>query len=408
MNLFRDKLLNNIKRKMSVSYRVTIIIAGEIPVSKCLKLESMIEFENLLVASTYLNIEQRDLSFLNEKSFLQAVDKSQDLLCRLMLSYIDDSETTLEYLSKVLKYAMNRRDVSISVAIAWRLTWSYFTKIKSAFPNLIDIWPAFQCTCTFGSEYQNEMCSSDAVIVVHLDTDVPQPSDDFFSIQILYFTNIIYKTLPSTKRVVPFPDDMPITGSSAEILFDNHRNLTLICKSAFETSQTVYGPSDGLPEIIPCVELYCKVKGMIPVGEKHFPKLFCNLPTKILQGSPTLMTSLRIGSAIGTDDFKKGTLGGFVRFRGENAFLTCLHVFLKAEDLTSDDMTLDDSESYWVKCYSNEPATSSANTRSSFVCGKIQDFGFEKNSDGTSIDAALIRLEKGITIDSSQFVAATG
>lgn len=321
-----------------------------------------------------------------------------------MLSYIDDSEETFIYLAEVLQFAMETRHETISVAIAWHLTWIYFTKKQSAFPSLIDIWPAFRCTCTNESEYQNDICSSKVVIVVQLDTDIVQPSAMFFSIEVIYFINLIEENTPLANRTIPYPDDMPIPNPSAEMLFDNHRNITLICKSSLLTSP--YGPSNTKFEKTTCVKLYCKAKGFIPIGEKHFPKMFCCMPTKIVQGTPTLMTGIQIGSKIGTDNFKKGTIGGFVRFRGEDTFLTCFHVFLKASELTADYITLDDNETYRVKCYQN--TTAASNIDDGFVCGKIQVFGFGKNSEGTSIDAVLIQMEKGLTIDLSHFTATTG
>ncbi|XP_071145378.1 uncharacterized protein [Mytilus edulis] len=368
--------------------------------------ESTNAFECLVITSSYLKKEQGRLSLLNEDSFLQAVVKSRDLICRLMLSYIDDSEATLVYLLKVLEFAMERRHNDISMSIAWRLTWVYFTRIKYDFPTLKDIWPAFRCTCKNESEEQCDICLSETVIVVQLDTYSAKPSEMFYSIPVIFYTDGIGDKLPLATSTIPYIDEMPITDSNAECLFDNHRNLTLICKSSCLTLPMTYRPSNTISEIKPCVQLYCKAKGLIPIGEQHFPKFFCGMPTKVVQGTPTLMGGLQIGNAIGTDSFKKGTLGGFVRFRGEDAFLTCLHVFLTAEQLTEDKITLDDNESYRVKCYQNTTAWS--NKDDGFVCGKIQDFGFEQNCDRTSVDAALIQLEKGIGIDSSHFLATTG
>ncbi|VDI53573.1 Hypothetical predicted protein [Mytilus galloprovincialis] len=392
--------------KITLSCRAQFIIVGDIPISKCMKLESMNEFENLVIASSYLKNEQGCSSILNEKSFLQAVDKSQDLLCRLMLSYFGYSEQNVVYLAKALRFAIEKRHDTISMGIAWHLTWIYYKQNQSAFPSLVDIWPAVRCSCTNESEYKNDICSSEAVIVVQLDTDAAQPSVMFFSIEVIYFTNLMYETLPFANRIIPYSDHIPITGSSAEMLFDSHRNLTLICKSSRLTSKEPCRPSNTQFEITACVKLYCKAKGFIPIGEEHFPKIFCGMRTTVVQGTPTLMTGMQIGKKVGTDNFKKGTLGGFVRFRGENAFLTCLHVFLTAEELTADYITLDDTESYHVKYYQN--TTEASNKDDGIVCGKIQVFGFGKNSEGTSIDAALIQLEKGIPIDSSHFTATTG
>lgn len=61
------------------------------------------------------------------------------------------------------------------------------------------------------------------------------------------------------------------------------------------------------------------------------------------------LTNLKVGNQVGTDEYKRGTLGGFVQVRGDKAFLTYLHVFLSADELASDNLSLDDEKTLQVK-----------------------------------------------------------
>ncbi|CAG2241210.1 unnamed protein product [Mytilus edulis] len=224
----------------------------------------------------------------------------------------------------------------------------------------------------------------------------------YFSVDIVYLVNEdISKDNTNTVKLeesnaeVLFPDNKQITGLSARDLFAKHSKLPLISKSSFQQR--------GIEK--QCVNLFCKVKGILPVGENRFPKIFCGLPTKVVQGSPAFMSKLRVGDMIGTDEFKRGILGGFVKVRGDTAFLTCLHIFLNAEELAANKISLNDNKALLVKCY---PAfeTSDASTSPSFICGKIRDIAFKTdNPESTSIDAALIKVKKKIEVCSTDYVS---
>lgn len=154
-----------------------------------------------------------------------------------------------------------------------------------------------------------------------------------------------------------------------------------------------------------CVHIFCRAKGLIPVGENHFPKSFCKLPTKVIQGSPEFMTKLRVGDMIGTD-VRTGTLGGFVKVRGDTTFLTCLHIFMNAEELDAVNISLIDDSPVLIKWY---PAgvTSADSGKSPFVCGKIRDIAFITDNYGTtSIDAALVKVKKHIEICPQDYLAS--
>ncbi|CAG2244522.1 unnamed protein product [Mytilus edulis] len=100
-----------------------------------------------------------------------------------------------------------------------------------------------------------------------------------------------------------------------------------------------------------------------------------------------------------------GTLGGFVKVRGDVCFLTCLHVFLSADDLASDNISLDDDAGVIVKCYSTGSVTGQGQMIP-YECGRIREIAFEMDNEReTSIDAALITLSDRNKIDENDYLA---
>ncbi|KAL3878066.1 hypothetical protein ACJMK2_035699 [Sinanodonta woodiana] len=124
-----------------------------------------------------------------------------------------------------------------------------------------------------------------------------------------------------------------------EELFKRHTNLVAISPSSFLSSKR-----NGL-KIEPSIVLYCRMKGVIPIGEDHFPKtlelegiimstdiregLFKFLMHKQQQSFRPMdrMDKLRMGCSIGRKNSKySGTLGPFVRKGSDVCFITCAHV----------------------------------------------------------------------------------
>lgn len=357
----------------------------------------MNEFQILSLVSTFLKeTKQCSLSPYREL-LIHSVKTKQHMLCRLTLANIMDRQTLFSYLFEALSVAIDEEENCCAMAIAWFITRTFFLANKVVLlDRILDIWPAFNCIHILKSE--------NLVIVVELKckmNNVYVPTK-YFSVDIVYLVNEdISKENTNTVKSeesnaeVLFPDNKQITGLSARDLFAKHSKLTLISKSSFQQR--------GIEK--QCVNLFCKVKGLLPVGENEFPKIFCGLPTKVVQGSPELMSKLRVGDMIGTDEFKKGTLGGFVKVRGDTAFLTCLHIFLNAEELAADKISLNDNKPLLVKCY---PAfeKSGASSSPSFICGKIRDIAFKTdNPESTSIDAALIKVKKKIEMCSTDYVS---
>lgn len=360
------------------------------------------EFENLIKVSNFYKERKSHEASSNKKFLIHTVKIKQDLLCRLSLSYIKERKNPPSYLFDVLSIAIEEKENDCAKAIAWFITRTFFHENSDDLvDHIIDVWPALDCKII--KESENHDCSSKVAIVVELKCKIIKLPTNYFSVRIVYLFNddISVKNTntgqlgESTTEIV-LADIKKITGLSARNLFEKHSKLTLICKSSFQ--------QHGIEK--QCVHLFCRVKSLLPIGEKYFPKLFCGLPTQVLQGNPELMTNnLRVGDRIGGPiKDKNGTLGGFVKVRGDTAFLTCLHVILGTEELAAHNISLQDDEYFDVNCY---PAseTSAASGTPSFVCGKIRDIAFKTdNPESTSIDAALIRVKEGTIICPSDYV----
>jgi hypothetical protein len=113
-----------------------------------------------------------------------------------------------------------------------------------------------------------------------------------------------------------------ISNTTAKILFDSHSNLALICPSVHR-SFSFARKHEVKNEL--CIQLYCKLKGILPLGEIHFPNSIHGIPTDVIDGEACFISKLRIGDKIGQLT-STGTLGGFVKYLGFECFLTCAHV----------------------------------------------------------------------------------
>lgn len=333
-------------------------------------------------------------------------------MCRLILSFITYNVKPEPYLIQMMFLALEKVEEDCARAISWFITRAFYLQYQSFMTELIDIWPSFCCLCSKGSNLS--ACSTYVVIVVESKINHSHLPEEFCQLQIISLKNYdnlrsnehdVNNKLNTANESLHLQDNVTVSSIAAKNLFTKHSNLTLICKSFRKST----GYKDGILENdldTPCVQLYCKAKGCIPIGEDHFPEVVCGLPTEILQGTPSLMANLKVGDKIGTDNYKTGTLGGFVKVRGDICFLTCLHVFLSAEDLASDNIALDDDAGVLVKCYRTRSDTGQEQMNS-YNCGKIREIAFEMdNEKETSIDAALITINDGIQIDDNDYLAS--
>ncbi|XP_076109451.1 uncharacterized protein LOC143078477 [Mytilus galloprovincialis] len=369
------------------------------------------EFACLVYTSHHLKTRKSlEFTVLNQL-FRYSIRNGSSLMCRLILSFITynvKAESYLIILIRMMFLALDKVEKDCARAISWFITRAFYLQYQSLLKELIDIWPSFCCPCSKRSK--SSACSTEVVIVVELDNDCPQLPKQFCQLQII---SIKIDDILSSEAPAVYNELINLNGSEnvvvssvvAKDLFTKHSKLTLICKSFKKLKGYKNGTLDYILNV-PCVQLYCSAKGCIPIGEDHFPKDVCGLPTDILQGTPSLMANLKVGDKIGTDNYKMGTLGGFVKVRGDVCFLTCLHVFLSAEDLASDNISLDDDAGVIVKCYSTGSVTGQGQMIP-YECGRIREIAFEMDNEReTSIDAALITLNDRSQIDENDYLAS--
>ncbi|XP_071146123.1 uncharacterized protein [Mytilus edulis] len=370
------------------------------------------QFAGLVYTAHYLksrkNIKSNSLRLL----LRYAINNESSLMCRLILSFIGNILKPEPYLIQMLLLALDEGEKGCARAISWFITRAFYLQYQSLMKELIDIWPSICCPCS--KRLKSSAYSTEVVIVVELENDCPQLPKHFCQLQIISIRNDdmlrsdgpdVNKELSSLNGSLHLPQNEAVSSVMAKELFTKHSKLTLICKSFRKSKGYNNGKLDYILNV-PCVQLYCSAKGCIPIGEDHFPKDVCGLPTDILQGTPSLMANLKVGDKIGTDNYKMGTLGGFVKVRGDVCFLTCLHVFLSAEDLASDNISLDDDAGVIVKCYSTGSVTGQGQMIP-YECGRIREIAFEMDNEReTSIDAALITLNDRSQIDENDYLAS--
>ncbi|CAG2222002.1 unnamed protein product [Mytilus edulis] len=192
-----------------------------------------------------------------------------------------------------------------------------------------DIWPGFICVCKDESNTPPPFwfCSRHIAIVVEVFAieDVnPRPSS-FCDIPIAYRivngysneANLISKKIDQLDgRQNQLRTVKGVSNDIAEQLFASHSKLCLISSSLIKSKN---------------IE-----KRIIPVGEAHFPRSINSVPTDVLEGYPRMLVQqVTIGSEVGPQNGRTGTLGGFVKFHGKDAFLTCAHVIVDRKYLVS-------------------------------------------------------------------------
>lgn len=191
----------------------------------------------------------------------------------------------------------------------------------------------------------------------------------------------------------------------AEELFASHSKLCLISNSPIKSKKYLKsnkskqcGKSHVEHVKEPCIQLFCRKKRIIPVGEAHFPRSINSVPTDVLEGYPRMLVQqVTIGSEVGPHNGRTGTLGGFVKFHGKDAFLTCAHVIVDRKYLVSN-ANRGDIHDNPISVYCKHPGGGE------FRCGKLVNYVFPPEIyEGSSVDAAIIKLKSvsigKVTID---------
>lgn len=135
--------------------------------------------------------------------------------------------------------------------------------------------------------------------------------------------------------------------------------------------------------------MFCRKKGIIPIGENHFSQFIDGVETDVLEGGPTLAANLHVGDAIGPYH-SRGTLGGFYEYMGRACFLTCAHVMYDVQNLLKSPYDVTKHEA--VNTYLHTPSGPTE-------CGSIIRRIFEHDDPNvTSVDAALVEIKSSACI----------
>lgn len=364
----------------------------------------MSDFEALMLTVHHVRQNTPSVNFWTNL-FLPVVNEKSSMLCRFLLTVISEQEThewqeCRVYLMRGLSDAMANQDKDTSKIIAWFITKMFFVSLSNnVHKHIIDIWPASQCDFF---DLTQPLCFKQIAIIVEMDAFCSEIPNMFWEIEVKCSRNDsiinfecskIHEHLQNSSNS-SFQREISISGEEAKLLFNEHTNLSLIGKSPYKSSGFRVNNHGILKQS--CVQLYCKKKGFIPIGENHFPKTVNGMNTDILEGSPRLLSNLKVGDQIGIDGYKMGTLGGFVKVRGDKAFLTCTHVLL---ELNTDQISLDDDETTWVSVFRENTSTH---------CGKVRDIAFKMDNEReTSIDAALVEIMEEVNIDATDYISWT-
>ncbi|VDI38366.1 Hypothetical predicted protein, partial [Mytilus galloprovincialis] len=363
------------------------------------------EFEILLMFSTLF---KKNL-IGPEDWLLPAVQHQHNMACYMILAYLTGTEKEKKnVILPALKMAIGKGDKYITKIISWFIIKELLKSFSFDINSLLDIWPAVVCKNMNCKDFN--FCSQDLVILIETEQTSQVFPIQFWNIEIKYLSQAsgiemkkevkdhAYRNTNFTGSAsveVCFPENFNIDGKCASKLFKDHSNLTLICKS-------VYTLKDGIKNYRPCVQLFCRGKGLIPVEENHFPKFINNVKTDVLEGESLLAGRLRVGEQINSRHFS-GTLGGFVKVLGKNTFLTCAHVVVNKDNLSGPYLTIPSNEAIYIDYKQTLPNSHNSQTK---CCGEVRYIEFKTDSPGeTSIDAALIKLRMGIEIDEDDFIA---
>ncbi|CAC5381104.1 unnamed protein product [Mytilus coruscus] len=296
-------------------------------------------------------------------------------------------------LSDCLHESMKEKRNAISKAVGWTIAKQFYkdilqTKVAHSF---IDIWPGYRCRCEkHRGKGHFRICSTEPVIVVEVDLFSNAIPHAFYGIPVQQSYQVVEgehgkvqchdeNTDVSTLMDAMIQTPVSISGEIAEILFKQHSKMTMIHVHPLRRKN---------------IQLWGQIKGVIPMGEAHFPKMVNGKDTCIAEGHVKFMAKIKIGDTIGFTG-STGTLGGFVQMHGYNAFLTCAHVVHNKETLFSG------NKRERHKSKTNVFCVDTLNPNSSVECGYVLNEVFDFNdAKETSVDAAVVVLnEENVKID---------
>jgi hypothetical protein len=281
-------------------------------------------------------------------------------------------------------------DKDTAKAISWCITKTFYKTFQVNLSHCFDVYPGLRCQCLNKGQNTNALCSNDKLIIITAGTEVKGLPAIYkgFKIKIMDVhdksteksESETLSALLAQNYTDSYHIKVKISNSTAKKLFDSHSNLALICPSVHRSFS--FARKHKVENEL-CIQLYCKLKGILPLGEIHFPDSICDMPTDVIDGEAHFISKLRIGDEIGQQTRTvTGTLGGFVKYLGDECFLTCAHVMY-------------DIQTLFELCYNGDEVKAYAHTPFNVMkCGTVAWNAFDHdNTFTTSVDAALVRLQ---------------
>ncbi|OWF42592.1 hypothetical protein KP79_PYT02022 [Mizuhopecten yessoensis] len=180
-------------------------------------------------------------------------------------------------------------------------------------------------------------------------------------------------------------------------LFKKHSNINFIGTSPVKSSK-----NGNAVRVEACIVINCSSKGFIPFGEEEFPKLLTvgevAVSTDIREGyfqfglyaydtsrSSDIHDRLKMGCQFGVEGGSgSGTIGPFVNFNGNLAFLTCAHIMYGIDE---NGYTYDDSG---CDLFIEQPTSTNFGSTGN-RCGKVKRAVFRPDLP-SSVDAAVVEI----------------
>lgn len=321
------------------------------------------------------------------KPFLkQMLEKGLEISCsKLMkIAMAFPKQDSLSWLKNVVHLVINGGDIDLIKTLLKEVSQS-FRRMYMSGVIVRSIW--------FGRRKCFHLPSKVDSIVYIVDAPKPRLDDsNFLGLRIVIRTE--NETNDEEKRLMSYERKMdtycPIQINSKDVaaLFEAHTNITMI-----RTSNVCYQENDEKEIYIarmPCVVIFCRVKGVIPLGENAFPVCLSCYKVDVREGVCSFAANpLQIGEGIQSkmaDGF--GTLGGFVDIDSKRkGFLTCAHVVFR-EDILKRGKVKET-----IKRCEVTISERSENTDLKSDVGIVCSAAFlHKDPNSVSIDAALVEI----------------
>lgn len=360
-------------------------------------LESMTEFEQLYRLKTTTKFNENQ-SFLR-RSLVNASESKLSILCRWLLINIRNKGVGNKDIEKAMDIALKNLDRFTARAVSWCITKTFYQTFQVYLRNAYEVYPGLRCECHAKGNTTIPLCSKQKLIIIlteHQLAGLPQRYKGF-KIEV-HDINGINSTSEGMKLANQLSKNdrssllkVNISKEKAESLFYRHTNLSLICASVH---RSISFQKKHIVKADIGIQFYCKRKGILPLGEQHFPDSIHGIPTDVIEGKAIMLSKLHVGDKIGPPT-STGTLGGFVKYLGFDCFLTCAHVMYDLQTLLSS--SADFALLPGAKAYSHM-------TQGLVDCGTVIWRAFDHDDKlKTSIDAALVLLQNA-TIDPNDYI----